>query len=163
MKISFWFLNESKLSFHLKILDSFSYKEEKWWQQESARDALWNSNLPFLQESQTKDSAPACRPKTSGAYKLLKQKWLKKEHTCHLWWSHTSEYMQLDRLSSSPTIYSSRAMIGKSGTIYINFSLSSKICSTLGVGVGMKDGAPKETAEQFWVSIEKVKNVSIQP
>lgn len=56
-------------------------------------------------------------------------------------------------------------MIGKSGTIYINFSLSSNICSTLGVRyeAGMKDGAPKETAEQFWVSIEKVKNVSIQP
>lgn len=59
MKISFWFLNENGLSFHLKILDSFSYEGENGGNKESDRDGLWNSKLPFPPGTWTKGGALA--------------------------------------------------------------------------------------------------------
>lgn len=63
MKISFWFFNENWLSFHLKILDSSSYEEEKWWQQRICQRSCLEFKSAFSKEPEQK-AVPAYPLKT---------------------------------------------------------------------------------------------------
>lgn len=135
MKISFWFLNENRLSFHLKILDSFSNEGENGGNQESDRDGLWNSKLPFPQGtwrnlypglSTEEDSIPAS--------KLLIYKWLKKKLLCHLL---TVPQVWIHAASSSFLLTYYLFFNGKEWVVWyhvFSFFLSSNICSKLGDG-----------------------------